>query len=388
MSGANPFNAHVPADASLGQLSASMDILIKLVSWELGEHYDRGLSVLDFPLGPGWLERLGGWRGERFRLHDPSFVFAEPEFHPDSVTWRVLPPRTPVLVDQLTRARRTRNFWEHQAVDQDLNRYGESVRRYRQLAESLGLESVVDVCDELIREVKAIRLRGGAPAPSSTGVVVQLQAQLEDAEKAVAEARRELNERQSEQARLQGDQDHKHAELKKLVAAKEEQLLQAQDDLTQVREQLQLMRQEIRLQAVEEAEGLEPGEPWRGALGSRVIFLKPRMRDLVDPELGVLLSDELGPVARDAALRWLEIEPDGGQVHLTAGGHAAIQKGHSFLYLGQLDTAIKSVEEETSKADGGSSDGNGSLPRGTCYVDANPDTWTRRAVAAPARDHR
>jgi hypothetical protein len=316
------------------------------VSWELGEHYDRGLSSLDYPLGPGWLDRLGGYRGEKLRLHDPSFVFGEPEFHPDSVTWRVLPQRTPVLVGQLTRARRTRNFWEHQAVEQDLNRFGEGVRRYRELAESLGLTSVVDVCNALIGEVKAIRSRGGAPAPSSTDVVKELQSRLDDAGRAVEEARRELNDGKSEQARLQGDQEHKQGELEQLVAAKEEQLLQAQSDLTQVREQLQLMRQEIRLNAVEEAEGLNPGEPWRGGLGARVLFLKPRMRDLIDPVLQVLLSDELGPVAQEAALRWLAMAPDGGQVYLTAGGHAAIQKGHSFLYLGQLDTTIKRAEED------------------------------------------
>lgn len=346
----NPFDLHVPTDASLSQLGAAMDVLVKLTSWELGELYNRVLGAGDYPLGPGWLDRLAGERRDNLRLHDPSFVFAEPEFHSESVTWRALPTRTPQLLGQLTRARRTRNYWEHQAVDQNLNRFGEAVLRYRELAESIDLPLVVTACDRLTVEVKALRSRGGKPAPASPAAdqAAELQARLEEAEQSVQEARRELADSQKEQERLEGAQEKRQKELERVVEVKEDQLTQAQADLTQVREQLQLLLQEVRLNATGEPEGLEPGDPWESGLGTRVLLLKPRMRDLIDPEQRVLMSDELGPVAQDAAMRWLELMPNGGQVYLTPGGHAAIQQGHSFVYLGQLDAAIKAAEDEST----------------------------------------
>ncbi len=62
--------------------------------------------------------------------------------------------------------------------------------------------------------------------------------------------------------------------------------------------------------------------------------MKRNMIDPMDTATQMLLSQQIGAVAHEAARRWLVLMRMGGPVHLTPAGHAAGQIGGLFIYLG------------------------------------------------------
>ena len=66
--------------------------------------------------------------------------------------------------------------------------------------------------------------------------------------------------------------------------------------------------------------------------------LLPFVRDLYDPVLEDLLSNQVGEAANKAAELWAGSLPNGGPVMLTDSGRAFALVGHSWTYLGDLDS--------------------------------------------------
>lgn len=349
-SGTNPFRVLLPKSAGLGDLSASMDSLVKNVAWQLGELYDSVLSAQPFPLGPGWLMRLGDYRGRQvLRLHDPSFVFSEPEIHSDSVVWCALPPRTRQLCDQLMRARTTRNYWQHDAAGQDLNKFGDGVRRYRELCASIGLVQQVEQCDRLIERVNHIRTGGSIRTGLDPQVVEAMKDRAREAEREAERVRKELAELEKALKERQGADAEEEQRLVREIERQREALDRSREEARELAERLHGMLQEERLRMSEPAEELAPGEDWTvPTLGVRLLDLQPKMIDLVDMSRRLLLPDEMGTVANEAAKRWLQFMPGGGQVHMTEGGHAAGLVAGRWVYLGRLDFIEPAASEPTS----------------------------------------
>jgi hypothetical protein len=112
----------------------------------------------------------------------------------------------------------------------------------------------------------------------------------------------------------------------------------AQAEIDRLEAELREAGKRNRQSLVEPADDLRPGDPWGAIpLGIRVLTLKANMVDLMDRSTQTLLSQQVGPVAREAARRWLEFMPAGGQVHLTEAGHAAGVAAGRYVYLGRLD---------------------------------------------------
>ncbi len=82
---------------------------------------------------------------------------------------------------------------------------------------------------------------------------------------------------------------------------------------------------------------MRPGDPWPAPPEGRPLRLLTRVVDLYDSEAVDLLSNEVGPVAVDAARRWTELLPHGGTVILTDSGAGVALIGATWTYLGRLD---------------------------------------------------
>lgn len=324
----NPFDVVAPKAPRLSQFSVSMNSLIKNIAWELGQLYNVRLSALD---GSNWLAELSQARGSQISVHDPSFVFAEPEHYSSSPVWEALPPRTTDLVGQFRRARITRNKWEHDTAAQGIHTYRQGIQNYRDLSRSLKLPTE-GTCNQLLIRVDELK-RGKFPAPR-----LDVSDELKKvAAEAVAEAKRAQERLDSMRASAE------ESEAARTAAALEVE--RAKEQLASLERQLQLAQQEQRLSVSEPAEALTPGDEWTFAeIGTRQLNLKKNMVDLFDQEQGVLLSDEFGPVATQAASRWLGIMPKGGAVWLTPGGHAAGRVSGKWIYLGRLDLVSAGFE--------------------------------------------
>jgi hypothetical protein len=325
----NPFLGVLPDDLRLGSLAAAMGALVKAVAWDVGERYD---AVLSHRIGEDWLLQLARDRhGELPTLHDPSFVFAEAENHAESPVWLALPPRTPVLVDQLRRARVTRNRWEHDPARQSHETFLNGVDRFDELTKALGVPSRAH-CHALRSRVLDLRRNGGVlPARDDLD---NLQEMLDRAREDQAKAERAAAEQAAALGRAGGDADAARRDAESLREA----LALAQAERDRLEALVQAERQRQRLSAPEPVIDLTPGEDWNlPTIGSRVVTLKPRLVDLFDADLGLLLSEEMGPVAADAARRWLSLMPRGGPVHITEAGHAAARVDGRLIYLGRLD---------------------------------------------------
>lgn len=298
-----------------------MNSLIKSVAWELGQRYDERLRVR---LGDKWLTDLGYLRGSQLSVHDPSFVFGEPEHHSNSPVWEALPPRTLELVGQFRRGRITRNKWEHDTIAQNVHTYLQGVRNYRELSASLGLPTEA-TCGHL--EIRVDEMKKGVVVAQPADVSAELR-------KVADGALKEAGEAKSRQVALLADAEA--SELARVAA--EVEVRRAQDLVSALEQQLQVAQQEARLATDEPAGAFQPGDAWDlPQVGTRQLVLKRDMVDLFDPEQAVLLSDELGAVATQAARRWLAMMPRGGPVFLTPAGHAAGRVKGRWMYLGRLD---------------------------------------------------
>lgn len=336
----NPFTVVRPRDRTLGQLSASMDSLIKKLCWDLGERYDAVLRNKP-QYGTDWLAKLSAYRNKgQQHLHDPSFVLAEAERYPNSPVWQALPPRTPKLVGLLRRARMTRNYWQHRAVKQDFGTYKQGVLHYRALAEALGFSDIVLDTDALLERIEAIKEHGRVFSGPGPSVIAEMEARLAHEQDKVQQAQARL---EAQQAQVAAGAEITE-QLQEQLNLQKEALVAAQDSAAALRAQIYEMMQVQRLKAVEPAAHLSPGDEWQGDLGSRVLLLKKHMRNLVDPDRKVMLSDEVGQVAKDAATRWLKFMPQGGRVHLTEGGNAAGAVAGRYIYLGPLDLLTDEAE--------------------------------------------
>lgn len=325
----NPFPIQLPSSRKIGTLSTSMDSLIRNVAWELGERYQAVLVAEPHPLGPGWLDRLSANRGDKLSLHDATFVFGEPEFHLDSVTWRALPESPEEHVKYLTWARVTRNNWTHNTLEQNFGTFKQGVQRIESLVNEFGLNATTGV-GALLKRIATIQADPNFREQSLEEKQVELEHLMIEEQRKNADLQRQL----TEAVRKGGAQE---AELQSLVAQLTEQLAAGEEKYKAQLDMLHAQLREARLKTVEPAEGLKPGEAWQGPLGVRVLTLRPLLGDLYDPENLGLLSDELGDVARGAVERWSAFLPHGGPVHLTGGGHAAAQVGTGYIYLGRLD---------------------------------------------------
>ncbi len=329
MSQSNPFPLHLPKDRGIAQMSDTIDRLIQNVAWELGNRYDAAVSPVN---GHDWLLKLEALRQDSFVLHDPTFVFGEPEYHSDSPVWLALPPWSPELRGQFYRVRRTRNQWTHHVMDQDWGRFVQGVQRIAQLILTLDLDSKKDLfpLNERIAELKNNPNFREETAEEKGAALIKL---LEERDRQA-----EAMERENKKLIIKLEQEGAgNQELRKKFDLLQAEIAKAREERQALLEQLHEWKRKARLNTSEPSDDLQPGEPWRGPLGVRVLSLKRDLRDLYDPQKQILLSDELGPVVTDACGRWLTIMPAGGPVHLTPGGHAAAQSGIGYVYLGRLD---------------------------------------------------
>ena len=325
----NPYPLLLPNSLVLGQLVASIGSFIKAAAWEVGERFD---AVLSHRYGDNWLiETYGDYRPPN--LHDPDFVF---DWHDrDSILWEALPPFTVDLQDRFGKARRTRNRWEHEANKQNINTFLNGVDQIKRLADALGLKVKV-YAPALVERIRTLQHAGGVLPPSD------LELQLDAEREAAEEARRAAQEAADQAAAAAAAAEAQGAVAAEALRAREEALeraAEAQREIERLEGELQSAARSSRRAVTEPADDLSPGDPWGDMpLGVRILTLKRNMVDLMDTTTQTLLSQQIGPVAHEAARRWLVFMPAGGTVHLTPAGHAAGQVGGRFIYLGRIDT--------------------------------------------------
>lgn len=325
----NPYPLLLPNSLVLGQLVASIGSFIKATAWEVGERFD---AVLSHRYGDNWLiETYGDFRPPN--LHDPDFVF---DWHArDSILWEALPPFSVDLQDRFGKARRTRNRWEHEANKQTINTFLNGVDQINRLAQALGLK-VRAYAPALVERTRTLQHAGGVLPPSD--LELQLNAEREAAE----EARRAAQEAAGQAAAAAAAAEAQGAAAAEALRAREEALeraAEAQSEVKRLEAELQSAARTSRRAVTEPADDLIPGDPWGDMpLGVRILTLKRNMVDLMDTTTQTLLSQQIGPVAHEAARRWLVFMPTGGTVHLTPAGHAAGQVGGRFIYLGRIDS--------------------------------------------------
>lgn len=329
---ANPFPLILPESLVLGQLVAALGSFIKATAWEIGERYDAVLSGIH---GEDWLiQNYGDYRTPN--LHDPDFVFDR--HPPDSVLWDALPPFSPDLLERFTRARRTRNRWEHEAAKQNISTFLNGIDQIKRLAEPLGLQTR-HYAPPLLHRTRLLQKVGGVLPPSD--VELELERQKEAAEEAQRLAKEALATLMAAEAEAEAMSEKAAA----AAAAKQEALVKAAQAEAEIKKLEAALNEAGRIsrQAVAEpADDLRPGDPWGGIpLGIRMLTLKANMVDFLDQATQTLLSQQIGEVAVEAAQRWLTIMPRGGPVHLTEAGHAAGQVNGTFIYLGRLDTRVE-----------------------------------------------
>ena len=324
----NPYPLLLPESLVLGQLVASLGSFIKATAWEIGQRFD---DVIAANHGANWLiETYGDYRPPN--LHDPDFVF---DRHPrDSILWEALPPYSPDLVERFSRARWTRNRWEHEAAKQNISTFINGIDQIKRLADPLGLQSR-HYAPKLIERTKLLQMAGGVLPPSD--VELELERQKEAAE----EARRNAEEALTTLIAAEAEAEAMGEKAAAAAAAKQEALVragQAEAEIERLELALREAGRQSRQSVLEPADDLVPGQPWGDIpLGVRVLTLKANMVDFLDQATQTLLSQQIGVVAVDAAHRWLEFMPRGGPVHLTQAGHAAGQVGGTYIYLGRLD---------------------------------------------------
>ena len=325
----NPYPLLLPNSLVLGQLVASIGSFIKAAAWEVGERFD---AVLSHRYGDNWLiETYGDYRPPN--LHDPDFVF---DWHDrDSILWEALPPFTVDLQDRFGKARRTRNRWEHEANKQNINTFLNGVDQIKRLADALGLK-VKAYAPALVERIRTLQHAGGVLPPSD------LELQLDAEREAAEDARRAAQEAADQAAAAAAAAEAQGAVAAEALRAREEALeraAEAQREIERLETELQSAARTSRKAVTEPADDLNPGDSWGDVpLGVRILTLKRNMVDLMDTTTQTLLSQQIGPVAHEAARRWLVFMPAGGTVHLTPAGHAAGQVGGRFIYLGRIDT--------------------------------------------------
>jgi len=325
----NPYPLILPQSLVLGQLVASLGSFIKGTAWEIGERFD---AILAHRHGPEWLSQMSSDHHIP-NLHDPDFVF---NWHPEeSILWEALPPFSIDLQKRFGRVRWTRNRWEHDAANQSIPAFLNGIDQVKRLTFALGL-TTTSYAPLLVERTSVLQKAGGVLPP--TAIELEIQQQKEAAEEArkaaedalaIAVAAAAQAEEMGAQAvaarKVKNDAIQQVIEVKAEIARLENELLKAGS----------LSRQSL----FEQADELQSGDPWGDLpLGVRTLTLKANMVDLMDKTTETLLSQQLGLVATEAAQRWLEIMPSGGQVHLTPAGHAAGLVGNRFVYLGRLDT--------------------------------------------------
>lgn len=324
----NPYPLLLPNSLVLGQLVASIGSFIKASAWEVGERFD---AVLSHRYGDNWIiDTYGDFRPPN--LHDPDFVF---DWHDrDSILWEALPPFTVDLQDRFGKARRTRNRWEHEANKQNINTFLNGVDQIKRLADALGLK-VKTYAPALVERIRTLQHAGGVLPPSD------LELQLDAEREAAEEARRVAQEAADQAAAAAAIAEAQGAAAAEALRAREEALeraAEAQREIERLEAELQSAARTSRKAVTEPADDLNPGDPWGDLpLGVRILTLKRNMVDLMDTATQTLLSQQIGPVAHEAARRWLTLMPAGGTVHLTPAGHAAGQVGGRFIYLGRVD---------------------------------------------------
>ena len=325
----NPYPLLLPNSLVLGQLVASIGSFIKATAWEIGERFD---AVLSHRYGANWLiNTYGDYRPPN--LHDPDFVF---DWHDrDSILWEALPPFTVDLQERFGKARRTRNRWEHEANKQNMSTFLNGVDQIKRLSDALGLK-VRSYAPALVERIRTLQHAGGVLPPSD------LELQLDAEKEAAEEARRAAQEAAEQAAAAAAAAEEQGAAAAEALKAREEALAKADEALREIERleaALQSAARASRRAVTEPADDLSPGDAWGDVpLGVRVLTLKRNMVDLMDTTTQTLLSQQIGPVAHEAARRWLVFMPAGGTVHLTPAGHAAGQVGGRFIYLGRIDT--------------------------------------------------
>jgi hypothetical protein len=299
---------------------------IKASAWELGERFE---AILTPRFGPEWKDNAAAGRARPKDRHDADFVlYAHPQ---DSILWEALPPRSADLLAKFDKARWTRNLWEHETATRTTNHFHTGVDRIVDLGATLGLEARM-YGPALKAHVAALQRNGGRLPPSDE--VVAALAKLDEAEALRREAE-EIAELLAQQASLQGHRADE-AEIERLNAQRS--ATAAQLEIERLEEHLRAAEKQQRISLLEPADDLAPGDPWGSIpIPTRTLSLLGPMRDLLDQQAEVLLSEELGDVATSAASRWLTWMPRGGPVHITLAGHATGKVGARYIYLGRLD---------------------------------------------------
>lgn len=326
-----PFKVYLPTAADIGNILGTISTLLRAVGWDLGQKYDSYMRPI---AGPNWLEalrqkRLSGYNPapmykQRLNLRDPAFCLREPAKNSDSPLREVL-PRTPIFYDLMETVANIRNAEFHfdslPTVDK-LEHYAKQVSLLAQQAD-LPLQNEMGVLLGRIAQLKA----GNVPPPPDVARLVRQvrssQEQLKAAAEQLAEARGA--------AKANADA---HSRLEVLEAEFEAM----QDELRLAQVAVQSANHQVRAASGSvDTSKLRPGEPWPVPPEGRPLRLLPRVVDLYDPESVDLLSNQVGPVAFDAARRWSQVLPHGGTVILNESGAGVALIGATWTYLGSLD---------------------------------------------------
>jgi hypothetical protein len=329
----NPWKLYLPVSFDVGELDRGFNNYAKALGWEIGEKIHQHFSRTK---GPNWFSAYLTSLGHKDEsIHDPAYIFKVLK-NKNCPFWEVkeLPEWNNELNSKLFQAKEARNRWEHNALEQNLDYFSTAIFKIKDLAAGLNME-VAENYELLLERFQTLKKTGGILPQSDE--VQQYKALL-------AGKVQELEELSADQVRAEEDLRTAVGDKDELQAARqraEEIADVARAELEKLREKLHAELQHRRLMASDPADEYIVGQTWASEwIGARTLTLITGMNDFYDPTSEKLLSLELGPVACDAAARWLVLEPRGGVVNITPSGHGAIFKGAQYRYLGRLDDVV------------------------------------------------
>ncbi len=329
----NPWKLYLPVSFDVGELDRGFNNYAKALGWEIGEKIHQSFVE---ERGSAWFSEYLDLRhlGKQ-SMHDPAFIFKELN-DPGCIFWESprLPEWSDDLAPKLRQAKDARNRWEHNALEQNLDYFSTATFKIKELASALNMD-VSENYRPLLDRFQALKKAGGTLPESDE--VQQFKALLAGKVRELAEL--SAAQQQAEEDLRASVGDREQLEAARQMAEEVADVARAERD--KLEERLHAELQHKRLTAEDPADDYIVGHAWIGEwIGARTLTLIPGMNDFYDTSGEKLLSLELGPVACDAAARWLALVPKGGMVNITPSGHGAIFTGAQYTYLGRLDEVV------------------------------------------------
>lgn len=363
---------HRPVADRAGEWTLTAYSIITAMGDALGDHYD---AYMRDRIGPNWLFALGKQRGEVYELYDVGFSLKEPARYGDSPLRECL-PRTADFLNRMDDALRLRNQWIHRHVQPTREAVLALLDVYQPLAAEAGL-SLPAQYKELRAAVKAAP---DEPVETDAELLERYRREAEAAEAARKKAERDAEEAVAAERKAQSDVDELISDIEQLerrgsqnsavrkeleaeLSALQQRLSNRRSTQDRAASDLRaamaaLVAEKAELEAALAARDLQAsaahavrdpndspyaalsaGDPWPEGGSYRQLTLSSNFKDLFDAETGSYLGMD-DPVAKRAAVAWLEVLPLGGAVYVADDVFAGAYVGATLVHLGRLDVDV------------------------------------------------